>query len=69
VQSLFDSASGQRCEAQVVPRVQLIPCEDVPGPALISEDQTTTVVPPGWVARLDEDAHIVMRRNGNPDND
>lgn len=33
----------------------------VEGPALIAEDETTTVVPEGWVARLHPDGHLLLR--------
>jgi N-methylhydantoinase A len=32
----------------------------IAGPALVEEFDTTTVVPPGWTARLDEQHSIVM---------
>jgi N-methylhydantoinase A len=61
-QSLFDPSSSRRHEARVIHRSQLSSAEQVPGPALISEDQTTTVVPPGWIAHTDENNHVVMSR-------
>jgi N-methylhydantoinase A/oxoprolinase/acetone carboxylase beta subunit len=37
----------------------------IEGPALIVEDDTTTVIPRGFVARVTRHAHLLMeRRNG-----
>jgi N-methylhydantoinase A len=61
-QQLFDTASGRRVEARVLLRDALIPGDQVEGPALLTEAQTTTVVPPGWSAGIDERGHIVLER-------
>ena len=34
--------------------------EHITGPALVAEDETTIVIPAGWVARLDEQGHLMM---------
>ena len=34
--------------------------EKIAGPALVAEDETTIVVPAGWMARLDEQGHLMM---------
>jgi len=62
VQRLFDTAAGRRVEARVLLRDALIPGDQVEGPALLTEAQTTTVVPPGWSAGIDERGHIVLER-------
>ena len=36
----------------------------VPGPAIIEEDNSLTVVLPGWTARLDDWSNIVLEREG-----
>ena len=41
-------------------RAELAPGAPVIGPALIEEDETTTVVPPGWRARCDDAGHLVL---------
>jgi N-methylhydantoinase A len=62
VQRLFDTAAGQEVEARVLLRDALVPGEQVKGPALLTEAQTTTVIPPGWSAEIDERGHIVLER-------
>ncbi|OZI22396.1 5-oxoprolinase [Bordetella genomosp. 7] len=43
-------------------RADLVPGDVLPGPAIISEPNQTTVVEPGWQAHLTELDHIVLRR-------
>jgi len=63
-QALFDPATGQATDAPVFRRGDLDTGAVVPGPALVTEDQTTTVVPPGWLARVGEYGEIVLTRTG-----
>ncbi|MGF1598685.1 MAG: hydantoinase/oxoprolinase family protein [Acidimicrobiales bacterium] len=49
-------------DAALVPRHDLTPGATVPGPALIVEDQTTTVVGPAFIATVDGRHHLVLRR-------
>ena len=44
-------------------RAELLPGTGVAGPAVITEDQTTTAVPPGFFARLNARGDIVLARN------
>ena len=59
-QALFDPATRRAVDAGVFLRADLPPGSRVPGPALITEEQTTTVVPPGWQARIGAAAEIVL---------
>jgi N-methylhydantoinase A len=61
-QPLFDPAGETVVEARVFLRERLRPGESVAGPALITEAQTTTVVPPAWRATVDERGHLVLER-------
>ena len=61
-QDLFDPATGRRVMAAVRAREALGPDDRVDGPALIVEDQTTTVVPPAWVAAISLHGHIILER-------
>jgi len=61
-QTLFDPSTRRAAEAGVFLRADLPPGSRVPGPALITEEQTTTVVPPGWQARIGAAAEIVLTR-------
>lgn len=55
-------SGGEWQEAQVFRRAHLKPGQKVIGPAIILEDIGTIVVEPGWQARVNPYAHIVMTR-------
>jgi N-methylhydantoinase A len=63
-QELFDPASAQPVQAAVYLRDALSAGVVIDGPALITEPQTTTVVPPGWQAGVDDHDGIVLTRQG-----
>ncbi len=46
----------------VIARADLKPGQRVEGPAILVEDHATTVVEPGWSARLNERGHLVLTR-------
>ena len=58
---LFDSAAQAFVEAQVWRR-ETMGAAEVAGPALIVEDQTTTVVPDGFTARMGKGGALVLTR-------
>jgi N-methylhydantoinase A len=60
---LFDGASAQWQEVPVYERSELVPGAYLCGPALIGEDQTTTVVPPDFDARVDVHGHLILQCN------
>ena len=62
-QPLFDPATEAAVEARVLLREQLRPGQSVAGPVLITEAQTTTVVPPAWRATVDDRGHLVLERS------
>jgi N-methylhydantoinase A len=43
-------------------RDRLIPGNSFAGPALVTQYDTTTVVPPGWNCAIDPFRNIVLRR-------
>jgi N-methylhydantoinase A len=61
-QALFDPATGQPVEASVYLRGDLSQGAVIAGPALITEEQTTTVVPGAWSALIDAHGGIVLTR-------
>jgi len=63
-QALFDPAQERYVNADVYFREQLQPGDQVSGPALITEDQTTTVVTSNYDAMVDPRGHIVLSRRG-----
>ena len=56
----WEPARGERAPFALHWRFDLRPGVAVRGPALVAEDETTTVVPAGWTARLDTAGHLVM---------
>ena len=58
--SMFSGARWQ--DAALVLRDRIEPGHVVAGPAIIAEQNATTVVEPGWQARATEHGHLVLRR-------
>jgi N-methylhydantoinase A len=54
---------GQVQQVTILARDRLPPGEAVKGPALVEEDGSTTVVPPGWNAQLDAAGCLILRRS------
>jgi N-methylhydantoinase A len=67
-QSLFDPTAAARVDAPVYLRDQLRAGNQIKGPALITEDQTTTVVTSSYEATIDGRGYIVLTR-GKADSD
>ena len=53
---------GAEHEAPVFDRDALLPGQEVAGPAIIREATATTVVEPGWRARLDRRRYLILER-------
>jgi N-methylhydantoinase A len=62
IQSFYDPVTTQRCDIPVYLREQLQPGMEIPGPALIAEDQTTTVITSHYDATIDSHHYIVLNR-------
>ena len=61
VQRLRDTATGEVADWPVYDRASLI--AEIAGPAIVAEDETSTLVGPGWRASVLADGSIEMRRN------
>ncbi len=61
---VFDPASGAWTEANVYSRSALQPGAEMPGPAIIVEDETTTLVTNGFNAAVNALGQIVMTKEG-----
>ena len=59
---VFDPELGAMRAYVVHPRQTLCENTRLGGPALIAEDQTTTVVPPGWVVSRHSRGHLILDR-------
>jgi N-methylhydantoinase A len=68
-QSLFDPVLASRSDVPVYLRSQLMPGDRIDGPALITEDQTTSVITSLYDAVIDVRGYIVMtrRQKNRPD--
>jgi len=60
--ALRDPCTGKQVDASIYARDLLRPGAAVPGPAIITEAETSTLVPSGFVAALNRAGHIVIER-------
>ena len=60
--SMFDPDRGETIEVEVYRRADLHPGAQIAGPALIVEDETSTVVSPAFDAAVDGYGYIELRR-------
>jgi N-methylhydantoinase A len=63
---LFDPASGDYADVAVYHRSELTPGARLSGPAVIVEDETTTIVAAGFDAEVNALGYIVMEQRGLP---
>jgi N-methylhydantoinase A len=60
---IFDPRRGRFVDTAVLRRETLGPGDVIEGPAAIAEDQTTTLVPEGFVAFVNAGGYIVLERS------
>ena len=60
--SIFDSETSEERRVPVYLRSDLEPGSDVPGPAIIAEDETSTLVGARFDAQIDSHGYIVLTR-------
>ena len=53
---------GRPLPTAVLPRAELGPGTVLPGPAIVVQMDTTTVVNPGWAGRVDAAGNLVLER-------
>jgi len=68
-QALYDPSIKEQLDVPVYLREQLQAGDGFAGPALITEDQTTTVVTSNYTVAIDSRGHIVMTRQQESNND
>ncbi len=56
------TSGGERHRTPVLRRESLVPGQRISGPAIIAEQNATTVVEPGWEAEVTALDHLVLRR-------
>lgn len=59
---LFDTDAGEHRQVSLYRRADLAPGAALDGPAIIAEDETTTLVPASWSAHIDARHTIVMTK-------
>jgi len=64
--ALFDADLGEDVEAAIVQRTALEPGATIAGPAVIVEDETSTVVTAGFTATVNALGQIVLTKEGQP---
>ncbi len=52
-------------ETPVIQRTSLGPGEKLPGPVILEQMDTTTVVPPHWAAQADHHGNVILSRNAS----
>ncbi len=62
MRAVRDTATGEVAQWPVYERAALVPGARVDGPAIIVEDETSTLVGASWHARLDASGYIELRR-------
>ncbi|MGB3554771.1 MAG: hydantoinase/oxoprolinase family protein [Jannaschia sp.] len=58
---LFDPVGAKFVDAAVIPRAEMNPGQSIDGPALVTEDETTIIVPPGRVVAVLGDGTLDIR--------
>ena len=62
MQEVRDTATGEVSSWAVYDRTTLAPGTQIDGPAIIAEDETSTLVSPGWNAALNDLGYIELTR-------
>ena len=57
---VWEPALSQWRDFEIHSRFEILPGEQILGPALLTENETTIVVPAGWRARVDSHAHVTL---------
>ncbi len=60
MQIVRDTSTGEATEWAVYDRATLAPGAMLAGPAIVAEDETSTLVPPGWTCRVDARRYLEL---------
>lgn len=63
--AMFDPVTGATVDAQLIQRGSLAPGQYLDGPAILTEDETSTVVPPDYRAKINGLGEIELLRKGS----
>ena len=64
VRKILDSGTGKTFDAPAYQRETLIPGNKIFGPAIIVEEDTSTVVSPSFDANINSLGYIILEHNG-----
>ena len=64
VQSVRDTATGEVAEWAVYDRDAMAPGASIAGPCIVAEEETSTLVGPGWRCRMDGLGYLELVREG-----
>jgi N-methylhydantoinase A len=64
MQRVRDTATGQVADWQVYDRAEMPAGATVPGPCIVAEAETSTLVGPGWSCRVDGLGYLELTRGG-----
>jgi N-methylhydantoinase A len=64
VQKVRDTATGEVRDWAVYDRTAMAPGATVQGPCIVAEDETSTLVGPGWACRMDGLGYLELVREG-----
>eukprot|EP01037_Dinobryon_pediforme_P010887 gene10887-10969_t len=64
-QSVRDTVTGETSDWAIHDRAALRPGSKLAGPAIIAENETSTLIGPGWTASIDRFGYISMIREGD----
>ncbi len=60
--ALYDAGTGEHRDAALIPRDAFATGQSLAGPAIVTERETTVIVPPGFTAVMQPDGCIDLRR-------
>jgi N-methylhydantoinase A len=63
-QLVRDTATGEATEWPVYDRAAMAPGASVAGPCIVAEDETSTLVGPGWTCRMDGLRYLELTQEG-----
>jgi N-methylhydantoinase A len=59
-----DTTTGTASSWEIYDRALLMPETTIMGPAIVAEDETSTLIGPGWTATVNGLGYIELRRDG-----
>jgi N-methylhydantoinase A len=64
IRAALTNHSHELQPAQLYDRADLRPGDELHGPAVVAQLDATTIIPPGWAARVDDDLNMILMAEG-----